>query len=87
MMMGVRNVAPIPIISTVPPATITGNGFRVPATVDLSGYPEYETWPKPRVVNFLLLVDYGDAGESVCAEWPGVGHGKGYVYGTVTPNF
>ena len=25
------------------------------------------------------------AGESACVEWPVVGHGKGYVYGTVTP--
>ena len=38
-----------------------------------------------RVVNFNLLLDDGDAGESVCVDLPGVGQGMGYVYGTVTP--
>ena len=40
----------------------------------------------PRVVDFNLLLDYGEAGEPVCVEWPGVGHGMGYVYATVTPS-
>ncbi len=61
--------------------------LTLPAIVDLSGYQESETWHKSRVVDFHLLLDYGDAGESVCVEWPGVGHGMGYVYGTVTPMF
>lgn len=86
MTPGIRKVAPIPIVATVPPETDTGNGIRVPATVDLSGYPEYGTCHISRVVNFMLLLDYGEAGESACVEWPGVGHGMGYVYGTVTPH-
>ena len=85
MTAGIRKVAPIPIIATVPPATVAGNGFRVPATVDLSGYPEYGTWHMSRVVDLSHLVDYGDAEEPACVVWPGVGHGMGYVYGTVTP--
>lgn len=85
MTPGIRKVAPIPIIATVPPKTVTGNGIRVPATVDLSGYPEYETCHISRVVDLHLLRDYGEAGEAVCAEWPGVDSGMGYVYGTVTP--
>ena len=85
MTAGIRKVAPIPIIATVPPATVAGNGFRVPATVDLSGYPEYGTWHMSRVVDLHLLLEYGEAGEAVCAEWPGVGQGLGYVYETVTP--
>lgn len=73
MTAGIRKVAPIPIIATVPPATVAGNGFRVPATVDLSGYPEYGTWHMSRVVDFILLLDDGDAGESACFDLPGVG--------------
>lgn len=63
-----------------------GNGIRVPATVDLSGYPEYGNCHISRVVDFMLLLDYGEAGESASAEWLGVGHGMGYVYATVTPS-
>jgi len=85
MTPGIRKVAPIPIIATVPPETVTGNSIRGPATVDLSGYPEYGTWHVSRVVDFDLLLDYGEAGEPVCVEWPGVSHWMGYVYGTVTP--
>lgn len=73
MTPGIRKVAPIPIISTVSPETVTGNGIRVPATVDLSGYPEYGICPMSRVVDFNLLLDDGDAGESVCFDLPGVG--------------
>lgn len=86
MTAGIRKVAPIPIIATVPPETVTGNGIRVPATVDLSGYPEYGNCHISRVVDFMLLLDYGEAGESASAEWLGVGHGMGYVYATVTPS-
>ena len=86
MTPGVRKVTPIPIIATVPPETVMGNGIRVPATVNLSGYPEYGNWYMSRVVDFPYLVGYGGAGEAVCIEWPGVGHGMGYVYGTVTPS-
>lgn len=86
MTAGIRKVAPIPIIATVPLATVAGNGFRVPATVDLSWYPEYGNCHISRVVDLYLLLDYEEAGEPVCAEWPGVGHGMGYVYCTVTPD-
>jgi len=85
MTAGIRKVAPIPIIATVPPAIVTGNGIRVTATVDLSGYPEYRTCYMSRVVDFHLLLDYGEAGEPACVDRPGVGHGMGYVYVTVTP--
>ena len=85
MTAGIRKVAPIPIIATVPPATVTGNSIRVPATVDLSGYPEYGNCHISRVVDFMMLLDYGEAGESAGVELPGVGHRMGYVYGTVTP--
>ena len=85
MITGIRKVAPIPIITTVPPATISGNSIRVPATVDLSGYPEYGTCHISRVVDLYLLLDYGEAGEPACVGRLGVGHGMGYVYGTVTP--
>lgn len=85
MTAGHRKVAPIPIIATVPPETVTGNGIRVPATVDLSGYPEYGNCHISSVVDFDLLLDYGEAGEPICVEWPGVGHRMGYVYGSVTP--
>lgn len=85
MTPGIRKVAPIPIITTVPPETVTGNGIRVPATVDLSGYPEYGNCHISRVVDLYLLLDYGEAGEPVSVELPGVGHGMGYVYATVTP--
>jgi len=77
MTPGIRKVAPIPIIATVPPETITGNGIRVPATVDLSGFPEYGTCHISRVVDSTPLLDYGEAGEAVSVEWPGVGHGMG----------
>lgn len=86
MTPGIRKVAPIPIIATVPPETVTGNCIRVPATVDLSGYPEYGTCHISRVVDFDLMLDYGEAGEPDSFEWPSVGHGMGYVYGTVTPD-
>ena len=72
MSPGIRKVAPIPIVATVPPETVTGNGIRVPATVDLSGYPEYGIAPMSRVVDFILLLDDGDAGESACVDLPGV---------------
>ena len=63
-----------------------GNGIRVPATVDLSGYPEYGNCHISRVVDFDLMLDYGEAGEPDCVKWPGVGQGMGYVYVTVTPS-
>lgn len=62
-----------------------GNDIRVPATVDLSGYPEYGNCHISGVVDFHLVLDYGEAGESASVEWPGVDHWMGYVYGTVTP--
>lgn len=86
MTAGIRKVAPIPIIATVPPETVMGNGIRVPATVDLSGYPEYGNCHISRVVDFMMLQDDGDAEESVCVDSPGVGQEMGYVYGTVTPS-
>lgn len=72
-------------MTTVPPETVTGNGIRVPATVDLSGYPEYGNCHISHVVDFMMLLDYGEAVESASVELPGVGHRMGYVYGTVTP--
>ena len=44
-----------------------------PAIVDFFGYPGAGICPMSRVVNFNLLLDYGDAGVGACFDWPGVG--------------
>jgi hypothetical protein len=63
-----------------------GQRFWGSVIVDLFGYPGAGICPMCRVVGFDLLLDDGDAGESACFDWPGVGQGMGYVYGTVTPS-
>lgn len=44
-----------------------------PAIVDFLGYPGAGIAPMSRVVDFILLLDDGDAGESACFDLPGVG--------------
>lgn len=55
--------------------------FWGPVSVDFLGCPGSETGPISRVVKLLLLLDYGEAGEGACVDWPGVDQGKRYVYG------